>query len=216
MKFDLLLLVIFAVRAAQGEIGENDSYPSNSIERSSPHTGLVISDGGASLIRKPSQPEIELQSVQRQLQPGPPGPPGGPGAYSPQCSRMGLWVYKSDIQDATIKNSDGSGFRFKVDLYMSGASNQPIGYFYKDMVYTDSTGKNGVGSIFLTFNNNSGLSISQVIGMQQWPITGGSGKYGNCAAGYMSLQFNRIDRYVFQTYVCETCPGANFVGVASP
>jgi len=216
MKFDLLLLFIFAVRTAQGEIGENDFHPSSSIERSSPQAGLVISDGGPSLTQKPSQPKIELQSLQRKLQPGPPGLPGSPGAYAPQCSRMGIWIYKSDIQDAMIKYSDGSGFRFKVDLYMNGPGNKPIGYFYKDMIYTDSAGKTGVGSIFLTFNNNSGLAISQVIGMNQWPITGGSGKYGNCAAGYMSLQFNRIDRYVFQTYVCETCPGANFVGVASP
>jgi len=125
---------------------------------------------------------------------------------STQCKRFRVWYYKSDIQGAILNSTDG--FSYEVDLYLNlGNPNQPAGKWYQTITYTDAKQKTneGMGIVTITFNNNAALSLAAVLGQVNYPITGGSGLFGTCPGGWGNLVFNRIDKYYWDIYVCDTC-----------
>lgn len=125
---------------------------------------------------------------------------------SPQCKRFRVWYYKSDIQGAILNSTDG--FSYDVDLYLNlGNPHQPIGKWYQTITYTNNKPKSneGMGIVTITLNKNAALSLAAVLGQVNYPITGGSGLFGTCPGGWGNLVLNRIDKYYWDIYVCDTC-----------
>lgn len=150
-----------------------------------------------------------LSSNRRQLQPkGGPGPKGastskaGPSVAPTKCELFRTFLYKSDIEHHRLDNPSGYSFAVKVYDNVKGTV---LGMWYEEVTYTDSKKKNGIGSVSVTFNRNAALSFSAVVGQNQLPLTGGSGKFANCPGGFAQLVRDRIDKFYFNILTCATC-----------
>jgi hypothetical protein len=150
-----------------------------------------------------------ISSYRRHLQPkGGPGPKGAPtskagssGALT-KCELIPTFLYKSDIEHHRLDNPSGYSFAVKVYDKVKGTV---LGMWYEEITYTDSKKKNGIGTVSVTFNRNAALSFSAVVGQNQLPLTGGSGKFANCPGGFAQLVHNRIDKFYFNILTCATC-----------
>ena len=69
---------------------------------------------------------------------------------------------------------------------------QPVGTWYESVTYTNPINrgnatqpeKGGLGIATMTFNKNSMISLSVVVGQHRLPIIGASGKHGPCTGGF--------------------------------
>lgn len=126
------------------------------------------------------------------------GSKGSKGSRS--RSTLRLFARRSEINAGTIEREDGYTALFP--LYDRG---QEVGRWYESVIFTSSEGRDGFGSVSMTFNRNSILSLSTVSTNNLYPITGGSGAFQRCVSGFGQVAGRDASRIFLEFNIFETC-----------
>lgn len=113
-------------------------------------------------------------------------------------------INQAEVDSAVIDTGDGYTFRVRV---YQGDTKQEVGFWYERIVYTElvSDPSQGAGTVIVTFNRNSAISLQGALNQKQLPITGGSGEYQYCPGGYAHPVKQQGEIITFNFFIAFTC-----------
>ncbi|GKZ01065.1 hypothetical protein MPSEU_001058200 [Mayamaea pseudoterrestris] len=117
-----------------------------------------------------------------------------------KTKKMTFFVKKSEIRSNVIQNADGYTAMFP--LYQQG---RQVGLWYESVVYTLANDRDGFGSVAITFNKNSILSLSTVSTNNVYPVTGGSGSFKKCVSGAAQVTDDKPSIITFEINLIQAC-----------
>jgi hypothetical protein len=119
------------------------------------------------------------------------------------CNVLEIFVFKKEVEEATVATD--FGFSVEVDVYDPEDEKETIGSWSQQVAYTSSKQNSGVGNILFALNNNAGISMQTVLGQRAHPVTGGTGRFGNCLGGFAESVKETNTRQYIDIYYCQTC-----------
>jgi hypothetical protein len=126
--------------------------------------------------------------------------PPTPPPIQPRLKTVNIYARKSDVIPSFIQGTDGYTASFPV--YSRG---QPVGRWYETLTYTSPAAQDGFGSISITFDQDTILTLSSVSSNILYPIIGGSGAFQNCVSGYVEVTGENPRNVYLRINIFETC-----------
>lgn len=138
---------------------------------------------------------------------------GGSKNGNNRCSTFQVFVKVEEINDNF--NDLGFGFTFRVPFYRESAHSEDmeLGLWYENILYTDSDdggstfkGNQGSGTIVMTFNVRTSLTLAGAFNQAQIAVTGGAGRFRDeCISGFAQPVEEKSNRVYFDITTCSGC-----------